>query len=211
MSSNKDKTQKLDSVHRLKNGNPAKKPKPRQSNRKKAGLMSESVLLGQLRAKAKFAKTKLGIHQDLNEILIGAVKKIKPVETLAILGTTMLLHNYVIDPAYKLLKPAVQTVRGGNVIQGAVQAALSPFQHLTVFGGLGYIPTQTTEGLKILPLEKINSEHDLTTQEKLMIWVLSFAIAYILINHAGEIIMALGQAAGSMPQVLGFFFAAGAA
>lgn len=41
-------------------------------------------------------------------------------------------------------------------------------------------------------------------------WIISFAIAYIIVEHAGAIISALGDIAGSLSKLVGLFLGAGA-
>jgi hypothetical protein len=163
--------------------------------KKRCRAEAKATRLGQLQAEYQFKKAH-SIAKKPEDFLEEQGKKLldklDPLETVAIVGMTVLVHGVIISS-----KPLVEkTVQAFTTPEGYLQGFLS--------AGLAWvIPPESVPwlGKKLVPEAKTLESLGV---EEWQIWVISFTLAYIIIKHSGQLIGLMEKGLGSVvPMLLG--------
>jgi hypothetical protein len=145
--------------------------------------VAESIKLGEKRAELKLHKNK-PLMESLREHIGKMIDRIDPLETIAVAASTYIIHETIINTATLLGQVNTVLIKPENVLLfdlNPVAAAIT-----------------TSIGLASMPQPK-----DIKKPDSILLWVVSFIIAFILVRYAGEIIKGGFDLAKSLPNLLG--------
>lgn len=138
-----------------------------------------------LEASARHAKSKLG----LEAAVIRMIDRLDPLELLAVTATTFIVYD---------------TIK--NIPELTIAAYKTVFIEIAKYQPLIYIANEIFKlingGELTLTPEQSKKLDEIKDTPDLILFVKSFAIAYILMKHSGQIISGVGNIAG----VIGGFF-----
>ena len=162
---------------------------------KKTMKLAEAERLGFLKAELKWHKKK-PLEESLREHIGKMIDNVDGLDVLAIGSGTLLIHQFILkDP--DILR------RVSNAFSTLSYAISDPFmvwiQGITSYFGLGwlwgpppgYIETGSATGSVEL--------------DQLMLWILSFVIAFMLVKYGGQIFGMLGSSIGGIAGLIGLF------
>ena len=110
-----------------------------------------------------------------------AIDRVEPLELVAVLGATVIVHNTIMN--------APETLR--YIQQKALGGELGFFEKLLLYGPINW-PMFTAARQVYGETEKAVTE-GIEQQGEIMVWVISFVVAYLCIKHFGLIISTLGE------------------
>lgn len=148
--------------------------------------LAKAEELGKLKAQQQILKSKPW-KIVLRETAEHMLDKVDPLELMAVLAATVIIHEVIIGSATALNTIKTWAMRPESLEQSAAGKILYTMLRASGFGFLtdvGEFTTGTTGGA--------------------LSWCISFALAYIAIKHASGIMMSLGSLS---KWVLGFFAA----
>jgi hypothetical protein len=179
---------------------PKHKPPRKRSNAFKAKKMAEAEETGRLNAERKHERKK-----SLTERVFGYFEtlllNINPVEALAILGGTVIVHEIIFqlkDFALDLQKVnpvALGTATFGGALAGGPLLALIDAWAQTQFAEATATQEQKDEWAKL----RKNINEDMVFQ--LTTWLIAFTISYIAIKHGDDLLTAAKGAFGMLSVV----------
>jgi len=171
------------------------KPPRKLSNYKKAVKLEEGLTVARQKATLRFKKSKKGLELSIREHLGKLIDKIDIVDLIAILGFTFLIKQVIIENFEDRI---VELVHGKGIL------AWIPFAGPTVVGILEFIrPILEARGL--LPTEEQMKKALDMPKIEIIEWILSFALAYVIVKHGGALIGLLDKGLNS---VVGMFLGA---
>jgi len=140
--------------------------------------------IGKAKAESDWKKTQKGFEESLRKHLGHWIDTINPLELTATLGMTFIVKN-VID-----VTPEITD----NLLKYGWAGAVG----LT----FGWIFEEYLKKKKKKPVEFPKVET--LDQFEVFKWIISFSIAYIIVRHGGQIMMALGDIVKTLPQLVTF-------
>lgn len=150
----------------------------RKKNKAEAGARR----LGELEAETKFWD-KQPLLKKLKRLLWKKIEQIDPIKLAALVATTYAVHGIVTtlddNTKAKILRWEIETIIAGPFA--------STLAELTIFG------------------QTFVDEKKVSNKNELNYWILSFVVAYMLIEHGGEILGILtegGKSIGTMVTAL---------
>lgn len=150
-------------------GRPAKK-----KNKAEAGARR----LGELEAETKFWD-KQPLLKKLKRLLWKKLEELDPIKVAGLIGTTYFIHEILVttDSVVNRIVQVVKSPRAAATAAGW-EHMLAPFS----FAALPFLPLVST----IIASETIDITKARTPE--MIIWALSFIIAYMLVEHGGEVL-----------------------
>lgn len=156
---------------------------PLKKTEKIAEKQAYGETLGKLKAHTHFEQTKKGFLKTIRQYINKLIGNINPLELAAVIATTVLIKQ-TIDRVEELKNAMKEfrtyTQKGGVVIPPPL------------IGGIGLLRTIG------VVTEQITQRMGGETFE----WLISFAIAYIIVKHGGQLIGLLGN---SLTQIIKLF------
>lgn len=137
--------------------------------------------LGKLKAEEHFAKTKKGQIRAVKTILRDMLKNVNPVDSIAIIGTTVLVK---------------MTIDKSEELRGKLKGL-----RLEHFPMIFSLTEPIWEQLKQKEKNYEGYFPDWTD------WLISFAIAYVIVKHGGALFTALGSGMQGLTSIITLFFA----
>lgn len=182
---------------------PPLSPPKKQKKLKKLLKEAEAIAKGTELGKYK-AHSKKPWQESLKEHLGHWIDGINPLDLAAICATTYLIHGVVITSTtlmQTITNYVTKTPEGIGLIFGS---AVAPF-----FGIPGIVVHYLQQMINISNFSKTeqNQIKAFSQTTDFMIWIVSFALAYILIKHGGALIGMLGSEAGSISKIVGLMLA----
>lgn len=180
---------------RFKKGHNIRKP----PSMKRVAKLAEAEELGKLRAQLK-AHQKKPLEESAREHIGHLIDnlQIDPMEIVSVIGTTALVHAIIIN-SEELLKRASQTKFSSYTI-GTSILLLGPIQAPIQLLAEWLTGTAAKSSLEVI--QALGLENDWE------IWLLSFALAYIIVHNAGMIIAGIGSGIGNLTTLIGFLLPA---
>lgn len=187
---------------------PPKKQKKIKKILKEAEARAQGEILGQYKAHAKKPW-----QESLKEHLGHWIDNIDPLELAAVGALTVVVHEAVLllDDGTKgrILRWEIS-----SMIAGPVFGTLA---ELTWFGGTPQIPgghfertgvtTATPQGTLTWIADVVKPGVPVKQQDVWQYWVMSFAVAYLLVKYGGQLIGLLGSEAGAVSKIVGLMLA----
>jgi hypothetical protein len=164
---------------------------------KEAKAIEEAKLKGQYKAERNKP-----LEVSLKEHLGKMIDRIDPLEIGAISGMTILVHHTI------LTNPAL--LERLNVLIGAAgKVATEPWNvwltGIMDYLGLGaFAPLSMEQPPLIVPKEVT----DTLSQNQIISWLVSFAIAFVIVRYCGQILQSLGNATSSLTVLVGLLLPA---
>lgn len=143
---------------------------------------------GRLEAETKFWD-KQPLTKKLKRLLWRKLEEIEPIKIAALLGTTYFVHETLLtlDSVVNRVSQVLKSPKAALTAAGW-EYMLAPFS----FAALPFLPLfGTMIGSETIDIKK-------TQTPELILWLLSFIIAYMLIEHGGEV---LGMLLGGEKQI----------
>lgn len=158
---------------------------PKKKTRVLAEKKAYGETLGKLKAEEHFAKTKKGKIRAIKEILTKMLEKIEPVETVAVVGLTIIIKNIIVE----FFEDKIVEYTTGKI----------PFTPMVFMRAVYPKQFEIAEEEMKKAFDKPNVEF--------YEWLFSFSIAFIIVRHGGALFSMLGQGATSLSSIVGLFFA----
>jgi len=142
---------------------------------------------------AQTFSSKKKLMVSLKEHVGKFIDRIEPLDLAATLALTPLIHGVIANTPAMLSK-----------VSESYGAGLPLWERFLLWGPIGTPLSMLTE--QVLP-----SKEDVKEMEKglasndVYVWLISFALAYIIIKHGGQIAIALGESVKGLTGILGFF------
>lgn len=168
------------------------KPPRKLTNYKKAVKLEEGLTVARQKGTLRFKKSKKGLELSIREHIGKIIDKIDPMDIIAILGFTFIIKQIIIENFEDRI---VELIYGKGIL------GLIAFAGPTVYGIFQYIrPILEAKGL--WPREEEMKKALDIPQIEIFEWILSFALAYIIVKHGGALIGLLDKGLNS---VVGMF------
>jgi hypothetical protein len=163
--------------------------------KKRTYVEAKAAEKGKLQAQLEMHRKK-PLEESFKEHVGKIIDRIDPFEAVAILGVTVIVHDVIKETPNLLDRvskgPAPEDFWGQFVKQMGYAAGGIITPAIQVGAG------QAKETVTTL----------LHTENEAMLWLESYALAYILVHHAGQIFGLLGDTMKSLPLILGFLMGA---
>jgi hypothetical protein len=158
---------------------------PKKSTKILAKARAEGEVLGKLQAEEHFKGTQKGWMKSIRDHIGKIIDRIDPLEVGATVGLTVIIHELIMKTP-ELYKQAI----------GATEAfaALATWFPRTVIPAVGQIFNITMDATTQEANKQAMEYQKLLTQSEMWIWLVSFALAYILVKHGGQIFGLLKKA-----------------
>lgn len=165
--------------------------------RKEAEEAEYGKLLGAIKA-----KNKVGIWSRLKELIWKKFEELDPLKAVALIAATITVNNFLgeldEDTVKKILKWEISTILVGPFQAAMINIPQEIFEN--------YEPAKDVTGFSLsLWEQKPPKEKKTIAKNSWQFWMLSFLIAYILVEHGGEVLGLMldgGKGLGSLVTAL---------
>lgn len=177
--------------------------------KKRCRAEAKATRLGQLQAEYEFKKAHSVTKKPmdfLEETVKGTINKIDPLKAVAITGTTVIIHGLIQASDTMLTQIAdfvsnIPQFLGGAVI-GVAETIFSKASWEAI--GVEVHEPKIEEPKTSTPKSHYQSILESLGISDLYVWIISFALAYIVIEHGGQLIGLLDKGLTSVvPMLLG--------
>jgi len=134
---------------------------------------------GELEAETKFWD-KQPLTKKLKRLLWKKLEEVDPVKIAALIGTTYLIHETLLtcDSVVNRISTVLKSPKAALTAAGW-EYMLAPFS----FAALPFLPLVST----MIGSSTLEQDITKTHTPEIIIWLLSFVIAFMLIEHGGEV------------------------
>lgn len=157
----------------------AKRPPKRLTDSKKAAKKAGMVTTAKLNAIDKWKKTQKGFMRSVYSHIGKAVDRIEPLEAIAIVGMTVIVHQTITDNEALLTK--VRKIVTGKVLTETI------FER-----GLGVTLFDVAQGKasweEYFTQERVTKTASPSSEIDVQGWLVSFTIAYCIIKFGGQLL-----------------------
>jgi hypothetical protein len=163
-------------------GRPAKKKTYWESKKKR---------LGELQAEREMHRKK-PLEESFKEHIGKMIDRVDPIELVAVAGMTVIVHQTVIGAEDLLKKVSTITNLPFSLSTGT-------FQALTSGSTQGFFITEIkTFGDILTNLGIIKTTAENSTPNEILTWMVCFAIAYVMIHNAHQLLNIMDQGLGAV-------------
>lgn len=168
---------------------PKSKPPRKRSNAFKEKKMTEAHVTGELNAHRKF-ESKKSIKERVLEYFEKLLENIDPLEAIAILGGTIIVHDVI----FKMAEFSTELSKVNPVVLGisAVGGGLAGGTLLALFDVWSQVQVADTyaseEKKKEVEAAKRKLNSDIPLQ--IVLWLMAFTVSYIAIKHGDDLLEA---------------------
>jgi len=178
-----------------------KKPPKKKKKAKRLEIEAAAIERGRIIGQFQGHKKK-PLEESLKEHVGHWIDKMDPLELVAMAGMTYTVHEVIVaTPA--LMEAAANVAENpassvwSNIVSSFGSAAIEVFLHM---------PMQATRALTTATAEPTKKAaaalENLLAKREFVIWIISFALAYIIVKHAGELAQALAGIGGNLTSIV---------
>jgi hypothetical protein len=171
---------------------PQHKPPKKKKKAKRLEIEAAAIERGRIIGQFQGHKKK-PLEESIKEHIGHWIDSINPLETVAVLGTTVLVKR-AIDLSEDLTARIVSASQNPKAWYLAF-VGMSPLAPLWTSQFLGKEAPEVKQALSSPTAELVE-------------WLMAFSIAYIIVHNAGSIITALGSGAKGLGEMVGFLLPA---
>lgn len=193
-------------LHRINPKTGKQYPPKRLTNYKKQVKLAEGLEVAKLKGSLRFKKTLKGIELSAREHIGKLIDKLEPLELVACLGLTLIVKK-VIDES--------------EVLRGKLKQIAKPAYGIYFVPPEDYVGPPQVGTPSARPSYRVFYPGPRKTEEAAEAyeglfpdwadWLISFAIAYCIIKHGGQLLGLMKEGMGTMTSVVGALLGVGAA
>lgn len=144
------------------------------------------------------AHSKKSFLESLREHIGKTIDNVDPIEAMAIGSGTILIHQFILNnpDSLRQINNAYATLK-----QVATEPWVAWFGGLASYFGLGFL-VGAPPGYEVEKGKPITGN---VITDQLMLWMLSFVVAFVLIKYGGQLLGLLGAGAGGMGGIVSLF------
>jgi hypothetical protein len=177
---------------------PPKRLKKAKQIEKYAAAYARGITIG-----TQKGHEKKSLEDSAREHIGHWIDNLNPLELVAIGGMTVIVHNFILDPANNVLPTAIKAIT--SIPQNVITNIVAIYQtELNAVTGWNISMSGGNISVSGKPSEKLSTQEKVPGLPQWELWLLAFTIAFIIVKYGAQILGTFQGGLGALiPMLMG--------